>query len=77
MPVVDIRIAESQLDALIDRACAGEEVVIAVDGNPLVRLMPVSAQEARRKRGSLAEQISIPNAFFEPLPDEELTAWEQ
>lgn len=40
MAIIDIEVAGEQLDDLIDRALAGEDVVIARDGTPLVRLVP-------------------------------------
>jgi hypothetical protein len=30
----------------------------------------------RRRLGSLAGQISVPDSFFEPLPEEDLRLWE-
>ena len=52
----------------------GEEVVIAKRGKPFVRLVPVEDQTPRRPgiaNGRLTD------AFFEPLPDDELAAWDQ
>jgi antitoxin (DNA-binding transcriptional repressor) of toxin-antitoxin stability system len=49
-------------------------VVIARDGKPVARLVPVAKREPRKPglaKGRLTE------AFFEPLPPEELDAWEQ
>ena len=43
--------AKSQLSKLIERAEAGEEVIIARNGRPVVRLTPIekpSAQSSRR-----------------------------
>jgi antitoxin (DNA-binding transcriptional repressor) of toxin-antitoxin stability system len=48
-------------------------VVIARDGKPVVRLVPVAAP-APREVGFVTG--SVPDSFFEPLPDDELTAWE-
>ena len=42
MKTVDIDAAETELSTLVDEALAGEEVVLAKEGKPLVRLTPSS-----------------------------------
>ncbi len=76
MPRVTIHAAKTQLSRLIVQACAGEEVIIARDDLPVVRLVPIEPPPARRKFGALAGQARVDEAFFEPLSDEELAAWE-
>ena len=56
MPTVNVHAAKSQLSRLLDAAVAGEEVIIAKAGKPMVRLVPVEteqgaaeARDARRK----------------------------
>ena len=74
MAAVNIHEAKARLSELLDRALAGEEIVIARAGRPLARLVPLASGEPRRPgiaRGELTE------AFFEPLPPEELDAWEE
>ena len=73
MSSVNIHEAKTQLSQLLDRALAGEEIVIARAGKPLVRLMPVDTRTPRKP--GLAEG-RVTDAFFEPLPEEELEAWE-
>jgi antitoxin (DNA-binding transcriptional repressor) of toxin-antitoxin stability system len=68
--------AQADLPALIDRALAGEEIVIATPGAASVKLSPVMAEAAEplksyRGRGILKGQLSIGPEFFEPLSDEE------
>ncbi|MEX6507660.1 type II toxin-antitoxin system Phd/YefM family antitoxin [Jiella sp. M17.18] len=80
MAVFNMHQAKSDLSKLIARAEAGEEVVIARRGKPAARLVPlVGAAEpkVRRKPGALAHLRPIPDGlFFDPLPDEELQAFE-
>jgi antitoxin (DNA-binding transcriptional repressor) of toxin-antitoxin stability system len=66
---------DAQLSNLIDAALAGEEVLIAKDGKPIVRL--VANAQSPFKLGVLAGQLSgsIPD-FFEPMSDEQFGAWE-
>ena len=43
--------AKTRLSEFVARAEAGEEVIIARDGVPVVRLMPVVAEAPRRQLG--------------------------
>lgn len=74
MTIVNVGQAKTELSRLIARAEAGEEVEIARDGVPVVRLVPVKVARPGARflaaRGSLAGQIRI-GADFE-LSDAEL-----
>ncbi|ETX01046.1 MAG: antitoxin [Candidatus Entotheonella factor] len=73
MTIVDIHKAETQLETLINRMLAGEAIVIAKSGQPVAHLMPIEAPQPRTP-GIAKGRIT--NAFFEPLPEDELQAWE-
>ena len=75
MTVINVHAAKTNLSRLIERACEGEEIVIARNNEPVVRLVPVRAAPPRRQRGSLEGQVFVPDSFFEPLSDDELEAW--
>jgi prevent-host-death family protein len=66
---VNVSEAETQLSKLIDRAMAGEDVVISRAGKPMVRLVPVPARPARRTPGSARGQIRMA-PDFDDLPEE-------
>ena len=51
---VNLHDAKTHLSRYVDRALAGEEVVIARAGKPLVRLMPVGSDPPSRRLGFLA-----------------------
>ena len=72
--VVNIHEAKTHLSRPLERALAGEEIVVAKAGRPLVRLAPVGEQAAERRPGRLAGKL--PDAFFEPLPPDVLEKWE-
>ena len=78
MPTFSIHEAMTHLSRLIARAEAGEEVVITRDGKPVVRLEPIqlSGRGGPREPGSWKGRASIGDSFFDPLPEEELAAWE-
>jgi len=67
--------AKSNLSKLVEEAEAGEEVIIARAGHPVVRLVPVRKQ-GRRKLGSWKGQVFMADDFDAPLPESELAAWE-
>ncbi len=73
---VNIHEAKTHLSNLIERAEAGEAVVIARAGHPVVRLVPVVAERPTRILGALAGRVRLPNDFNRPLPPEELDAFE-
>ena len=72
MSTVSVYDARASLSRLIDRALAGEEVVITRKGRPVVKLTPVEpVSREPRRLGALAGQFTIPDSvFFDPLPDE-------
>lgn len=74
MAVFNVHEAKTHLSRLLDRVLAGEEIIIARAGRPVARL--VSAEEARPRNPGIA-QGSVTDSFFEPLPEDELTAWAQ
>ena len=71
-----VEIAHADLPELIERALRGEEVGIACDGEPMVRLVPVARPRPQRRAGTLKGKLHVPESFFEPLPEEELKLWE-
>ena len=77
MKSVTVHKAKTTLSQLIADAEAGEEVIIRRGDQPVVRLVPVQVAEPRREFGALAGKLTLDAAFFEPLPDEELRAWER
>lgn len=72
--IVNMYDAKTQLSRLIDRAAAGEEILIGRSGKPLVRLVPVD--DALPRTPGLLKGLAIPDTLFDPLPDQELDAWE-
>ncbi len=73
---VSLEDAEERLSALVERAAAGEEIVIEKAGKARARLVAVSeAQATRRLGGFLRGQIRIGEDFNDPLPDDILRAF--
>ncbi len=72
MKQVNIHAAKTNLSRLIEEACAGEEIIIARGDVPVVRLVPLTPIARKREFGALRGRSTVTEAFFEPLPDDEL-----
>jgi prevent-host-death family protein len=69
--------AKTSLSSLVDRAAAGEEIVIAKAGQPLAKLVPVTgAHRPRRVPGGWEGRVRIAPDFDAPLPAEVLAGFE-
>ena len=69
--MIDIDEARENLPQLVDRAAAGEEIVITRNGVPLARLVPPP-----RQPGGWEGQVTIADDFDAPLPDDVLRGFE-
>ena len=72
MQVTNIHEAKTHFSKLVDRAAAGEEIVIGKAGKPVARLVPYEHAKPIRKPGSMKGKIRI-KPGFDDLP-EDLTA---
>ena len=77
METVTIHKAKTELSRLIEKACRGEEIVIARGKTPAVRLVAIGDKKGQRKPGALRGKLRVGPEFFDPLPAEELDAWGQ
>ena len=75
MTTVSVHEAKTHLSRLIEKVLAGEEVVIARNKEPVVRLVREGPPKKGVRIGLLKGKIDIDERFFEPLPDDELAAW--
>jgi prevent-host-death family protein len=78
MAIYSVHKAKTNLSKLIERAEAGEDVVIARRDKPAARLVAMDDGKtaSKRKFGAFKGQVSAPASFFAPLPEDELDAWE-
>ncbi len=72
--IVNVHEAKTHLSRLLEQAHAGQEIILAKAGKPYARLLPLAEPPAKRRPGRL--QGRVDDAFFDPLPEEELKAWE-
>lgn len=71
---VSVQTARDTLSELIDAAVAGEEVVIAGEGKPAVKLVVVAS--GKFKLGLLQGQLGEVPDFLEPMSEDDLRLWE-
>jgi prevent-host-death family protein len=70
MTQVGMHEAKTKLSQLVERAEAGEDIVIARHGKPVARLVPVASEGSLAAAyGALRGQIQIADDFDE-LPDD-------
>jgi antitoxin (DNA-binding transcriptional repressor) of toxin-antitoxin stability system len=75
MARITIHAAKTNLSKLIERARSGEEIVICRGKEPVARLAQIGAPP-KRAFGAYRGQFTVPDTFFDPLPEGELHAWE-
>jgi len=69
MHQVNIHEAKTHLSKLIQEAIAGEDVVIAKDNKPVVKLVVLPHQNHPRQLGTAKGKIVMADDFDEPLDD--------
>ena len=70
---VSIHEAKARLSWYLERAAAGEDVVICKHNRPVAALRPIPAQPmTARPFGHAKGRFEVPSTFFDPLPEEEI-----
>jgi len=76
---VNMHEAKTNFSKLVERAMAGEDIIVARAGKPCVRLVRIEPETLPpRTPGRLKGLLtSIPDSvWFEPMSDDELDLWE-
>jgi prevent-host-death family protein len=74
--LINLYEAKTGLSRLVDRAAAGEEIIIAKNGVPKARLVPLAVKPSRRKPGLWKGRMWVADDFDAPLPAEILKAFD-
>lgn len=69
MKTVNIYEAKTHLSRLVDEAQAGEEIVLARNGTPVAKIVPVAKKKPSDAFGMDRGLFTIPDDFDEPLDD--------
>ena len=75
--IVNMHEAKTHLSRLANRALSGEEIVIAKNGVPLFRLMPIDNTGKERKPGLSQGSASFSDDFTDPLSDDIVKEFEK
>lgn len=70
--MVNVHAAKTNLSRLLADVQAGQEIILAKAGKPVARLIPIQPQP--RKLGFVKGHVTA--AFFDPLPEDEISLWE-
>lgn len=71
---IKVQEAKTRLSAILAEVERGAEVVIARGDTPVARLTAIG-QVPDREWGFVPYEV--PASFFEPLPEDDVAAWEQ
>jgi prevent-host-death family protein len=63
MKTVNIQAAKTHLSRLVEEAVAGDEIILAKAGKPLVRLTPVQPDVSPRKAGAWKGKVRMARDF--------------
>jgi antitoxin (DNA-binding transcriptional repressor) of toxin-antitoxin stability system len=74
MMTIDVRLAKRQLSRIWQWVAAGEEIVISNPSRRIARLVRLALRRPRRP-GLVVGRLT--QEFLEPLPEDELAAWQQ
>lgn len=77
MTQVNMHEAKSNFSKLVELALQGEEVVVARNGRPLVKLVPIDGPAGLRPVGLHRQEVGedFETRSLEPLSAEELAEW--
>jgi len=66
--IVNMHEAKTTLSRLVADAVAGDEIILAKAGKPIVRLVPVAQKKKPRKLGIWKGKVKLADDFDAPLP---------
>ncbi len=74
---INIHEAKTHLSRYVERVTAGETVVLCRRNQPVAEIRPLrQSPTAPRPFGLAKGAFSVPPSFFEPLPEDEIAAFE-
>jgi prevent-host-death family protein len=75
MTSVSVHEAKTHLSRLIEKVLGGEEIVITRRNRIVARIVPPENPKRKPLLGAFKGQFALDERFFEPLPEDELAAW--
>ena len=75
MNKVNIADARANLSRYLARVEAGETIVLCRRNVPIAEIRPIRAEPAEQRPIGIDRGMTLPESFFEPLPDDVLRAF--
>lgn len=69
MLTINIHEAKTHLSRFLEKAAAGEEIIIAKAGKPVAKLVSLQSTPSPRKLGMFKGQLNVPEDFDATLSD--------
>jgi prevent-host-death family protein len=77
MRPINIYDAKTRFSELVEKAAAGDDVIVSRNGKPVARITRLEGRQRRRiKFGTLKGKIKLAAEFDAPLPDEILASFQ-
>ena len=76
METFNIYDAKTRFSQLVDKAAAGEDVIVSRNGKPVVRITRLEGAKRRIKFGVLKGRFKVPADFDASLPADVLAGFE-
>ena len=74
---INIHDAKTNLSKYLPRIEAGETILVCRRNVPIAELRPIVARRAAPRRiGLFKGKFTLPESFFDPLPEDEQALWE-
>ncbi len=74
---VNVHDAKTHLSRYLARVAAGETILLCNRNVPVAEIRPLPPRRRTKRPIGLAKgAFEVPPAFFEPLPEADLAAWE-
>ena len=70
MNQINMHVAKTNLSALVKKAASGEPFVIAINGKPMVKVVPFHDKASLPRVGFMKGQLAVPDDFDEMGKDE-------
>ncbi|MBL8501023.1 MAG: type II toxin-antitoxin system Phd/YefM family antitoxin [Gammaproteobacteria bacterium] len=70
MLTINIHEAKTHLSRFIEKAAAGEEIIIAKAGKPVAKLVPLHSLPSARSLGIFKGKLNVPEDFDAALPED-------
>ncbi|MBS0445286.1 MAG: type II toxin-antitoxin system Phd/YefM family antitoxin [Proteobacteria bacterium] len=76
METVNIYEAKTHLSRLVDKAAAGDDVIVSRHGKPLARITRLAEPRRSITFGLLKGKVKVPSDFDAPLPAAVIASFE-